>query len=93
MIKNAIEASDKESQITISASGDKKNVLLVVHNEGYMPEEIQAKIFKRSFSTKGKGRGLGTYSMKLFTEKYLNGMISFKSLEKLGTSFLVSLPR
>ena len=93
MIKNAIEASKKESFITIKTFVDQKNVSFLIHNEGYIPEEIQAKIFKRSFSTKGKGRGLGTYSMKLFTEKYLNGMINFESLEKSGTTFLVKLPR
>ena len=93
MIKNAIEASNKESLVTIKTHVDKKYVKLMIHNEGYIPEEIQAKIFKRSFSTKGKGRGLGTYSMKLFTEKYLSGMIDFESLEKSGTTFLVKLPR
>ena len=92
MIKNAIEASSKESLVTIKIYVDKKNVSFMIHNEGYIPEEIQAKIFKRSFSTKGKGRGLGTYSMKLFTEKYLSGMINFESFEKSGTTFLVKLP-
>mgnify|MGYP006293419399 CR=1 len=42
-------------------------------------------LFKRSFSTKGVGRGIGTYSMKLFGEKYLKGKVDFKN-----SPFLVS---
>ena len=38
-----------------------------------MPDEVKAQIFERSFSTKGRGRGIGTYSIKLLTERYLEG--------------------
>lgn len=42
--------------------------------------KLLLRIFQRSFSTKGaKGRGLGTYSMKLFGETYLGGQVSFRS--------------
>jgi len=49
-------------------------------------------VFQRSFSTKGKGRGLGTYSIKLLTERYLKGTASFTSTETDGTTFQISLP-
>ena len=49
-------------------------------------------IFKRSFSTKGKGRGLGTYSVRLLAENYLKGKAGFISNEKEGTIFFVDLP-
>lgn len=38
-----------------------------------LPLLVQLQIFNRSFSTKGKGRGTGTYSMKLLTKRYLKG--------------------
>jgi sensor histidine kinase regulating citrate/malate metabolism len=52
-----------------------------------MPVDVQLQIFQRSFSTKGNGRGIGTYSIKLLTEQYLNGKVSFVSNESEGTRF------
>ena len=48
-------------------------------------------MFQRSFSTKGAGRGLGTYSIKLLGEKYLNGKVGFISEQGRGTIFSVEL--
>jgi signal transduction histidine kinase len=39
------------------------------------------------------GRGIGTYSAKLITERYLGGSLSFTSSEDEGTTFAVTLPR
>jgi signal transduction histidine kinase len=50
------------------------------------------RIFSRSFSTKGVGRGLGTYSIKLLTERYLGGRADFVSNREDGTVFRVRLP-
>jgi len=53
---------------------------LLLETPGQLPEEIALRIFQRSFSTKGsKGRGLGTYSMKLFTETYRAGTYPFQT--------------
>jgi sensor histidine kinase regulating citrate/malate metabolism len=49
-------------------------------------------IFQRSFSTKGSGRGIGTYSMKLLTEQYLGGEILVESSQENGTTFTVVIP-
>lgn len=57
-----------------------------------MPKDVQYQVFQRSFSTKGHNRGLGTYSMKLITEKYLGGKIGFVSNETEGTKFFIKLP-
>jgi len=51
----------------------------------------QLQIFRRSFSTKGIDRGMGTYSMKLLTE-YLQGEVSFTSSEENGTLFVARYP-
>ncbi|MCC6352468.1 MAG: ATP-binding protein, partial [Verrucomicrobiae bacterium] len=63
-----------------------------VHNTGHMPRHVQLQLFKRSFSTKGEGRGLGTYSMKLLGEHYLRGTVDFTSTPESGTTFRVTFP-
>jgi sensor histidine kinase regulating citrate/malate metabolism len=64
-----------------------------VSNPGLIPEQVQLQLFKRSFSTKSaKGRGIGTYSMKLFGERYLGGRVGFESTAEKGTTFWIELP-
>ena len=68
-------------------------VSLSVRNAGVIAPDVQARIFQRSFSTKAvRGRGLGTYSMKLFGERYLGGEVSFSSSPGAGTVFTVRVP-
>lgn len=92
LLKNAIEASSESSLIKIEAFRENKTIVIKVFNQQIMPEEVKLQIFKRSFSTKGKGRGLGTYSIKLLTEKFLKGTVSFISEEGYGTEFAISIP-
>ena len=93
MIKNALEACKEGQRVTITSEPSKEGISFSVHNPGHMPREVQFQLFKRSFTTKGTGRGLGTYSMKLLTERYLKGKISFTSSETAGTTFTVMLER
>lgn len=86
MIKNAVE-SYKKKEVTIKILEKESHVEVVVHNHAYMPREVQLQVFKRYFSTKGSGRGLGTYSMKLIGEEYLKGYIRFQSDLEEGTTF------
>ena len=92
LIKNALEASQ---------AGQAVRIIFVnmgaptfhVHNETAMPEDVQLQVFQRSFSTKeGKGRGIGTYSIKLLTERYLKGWVTFNSSVERGTTFTLTLP-
>lgn len=94
LVKNALEATPKLGVATVSAEDRGQEMAFLVHNPGAMPDEVQEQIFQRSFSTKAKnGRGVGTYSIKLFTEKYLGGRVSFTSTESEGTTFTVLLPK
>lgn len=92
LIKNALEASPGDGTVTVEAVREDEFALFTVNNEGTIPITIAHQIFKRSFSTKGKGRGLGTYSVKMFTENYLNGRAWFDSSPDEGTNFYVKLP-
>ena len=92
MLKNALEASTPEQTVVVSCKKNGNMVLFNVHNESFITEEIQLQIFQRSFSTKGKNRGLGTYSMKLIGEQYLKGRVFFESSPEKGTQFYLALP-
>ncbi|SHK93937.1 Signal transduction histidine kinase [Desulforamulus aeronauticus DSM 10349] len=92
MIKNALEASRPGDIVKVGAARKDQQVEIWVSNSQVMSKQVQLQVFKRSFSTKGKGRGLGTYSMKLLTERYLKGSISFQVSETAGTTFRASFP-
>lgn len=91
MIKNAIEVYNPKTIITLSCKVDNQSVRFSVHNSSVIPENVQLQLFKRSFTTKGVGRGLGTYSMKLLGEKYLKGKVGFESYEPAGTTFFIEI--
>ncbi len=63
-----------------------------IRNPAVIPDEVKYQIFNRSFSTKGAGRGIGTYSVKLLTEHYLEGEVGFSTEPGSGTAFHVLLP-
>ena len=92
MLKNAMEATPIGGEVTLSCEKDRDRVTFAVHNGGMIPREVQLQMFHRAFSTKGSGRGLGTYSMKLLGERYLGGKISFTSSEEEGTVFRAEFP-
>ncbi len=92
MLKNALEATDENGCVTLGTKIEPGVVEFWVQNPAVMPRDVQLQVFQRSFSTKGNNRGLGTYSMKLITEKYLKGKIDFLSNKIEGTKFFVKLP-
>lgn len=93
MLKNALEATPAGGAVSFSITGDPESVFIRVKNRGFMDRETRLHMFQRSFSTKGSNRGLGAYSMKLLTERYLGGTISFESSEEEGTTFIVKISR
>lgn len=94
MLVNAMEACDDGGTIRLSTCITPALVRFDVWNAQVIPQDIQRRIFQRHYSSKtGVGRGLGTYSMKLFGEKYLQGVVDFKSAEGEGTTFSFTLPR
>jgi len=92
MVKNALEGCRPESTVTVGATLVQDAVQIWVQNPGYMSREVQLQIFQRSFSTKGPGRGLGTYGIKLLTERYLKGKTTFSVSPEKGVTFSITLP-
>lgn len=92
MIKNALEASRPGDTVTVGCAPRIGQVCFWVHNPTVMAREVQLQIFQRSYSTKGAGRGLGTYSMKYLSNRYLGGDVTFTSAPGDGTTFTACYP-
>ncbi|MFX1275354.1 MAG: sensor histidine kinase [Promethearchaeota archaeon] len=91
IINNALEASQENDMIIIGWKIKGKNIEFWINNPGVISREAELQIFQRSFSTKGRNRGLGTYSMKLLSS-FLNGTVDFNTSEEKGTTFKAIYP-
>lgn len=91
MVKNALEASPAGDVVTLGVDGSETELNFWVHNTAVIPLAYQQRIFQRDFSTKGSGRGLGTYSMQLLGH-FLSGDVSFDSALGSGTRFTLRMP-
>jgi signal transduction histidine kinase len=92
MVKNAVEAAEEGETIRLGARVGAQEVSFWVRNRAVLAPSVRLQVFQRSFSTKGTGRGLGTYSMRLLSERYLHGSVSFTSSEGEGTIFQGTYP-
>lgn len=95
MCKNALEASSAGDSVLVGVDGPTPMASFItfwVSNPAHMPAQVQSHVFQRNFSTKGAGRGMGTYSMKLIGERVLGGEVGFTSTRESGTRFYFRLP-
>jgi K+-sensing histidine kinase KdpD len=92
MLKNALEATKTNGTVTLGYKTNETGISIFVKNEAVLPDEVKAQVFQRSYSTKGRNRGLGTYSIKLLGEKYLKGKVGFRSEPGQGTTFFINVP-
>lgn len=92
MLKNACEAN-RNTKIVMRGRSTADKVIFSVHNDAVIPDDMKPRIFMYGNSTKGHGRGLGTYSMKLIGENYLKGHVWFRSEEGFGTEFYFEIDR
>ncbi len=95
MVKNALEASDKEDayvRIRVK-SADTDHYQIVIEDNGIgMSDKVKAQLFQALMSTKGeKGTGLGLMIVER-TVKALKGAIQFQSEKGKGTQFTFTFP-
>ncbi len=94
IIKNALEASKNNGEISIDIYyKDENKIIIEVKDTGDgIPKEIQEKLFKpgNSFGKKN-GNGFGLVSAKKIVEAH-GGNIYFKSQKGEGTSFFIEMP-
>jgi len=92
LLKNALEATSVGGTVTLGCKAYEDRLEFWVHNDATMSDPVRRQIFQRSFSTKGSNRGLGTYSVKLLTERYLGGTVGFTTTPGEGTRFFSQIP-
>ncbi len=92
LVKNALEASPEDCEVTISCHPGQGGKHVVIHNTGAVPESMRDRFFDK-YATEGKphGKGLGTYSAQLIAAAH-GGKISFSTSEEEGTTITVVLP-
>ena len=95
LIKNSIQAipSDRDPNINIEISDSTNSIKIIVSDNGLgVLEENKEKIFEPKFTTKTDGMGLGLGIVKNIINSH-RGKISYKSKQKKGTKFIISLPK
>jgi len=95
LIKNSIQAipSDRDPNINIKISDSTNSIKIIVSDNGLgVLEENKEKIFEPKFTTKTDGMGLGLGIVKNIINSH-RGKISYKSKQKKGTKFIISLPK
>lgn len=94
LIKNSIEAMDREGQIRISARSHKSDVKIRVSDTGRgMSPQVLSRIFDPFFTTKDgrRGYGLGLFVTHNIIKEH-GGTIDVRSSPGQGTTFLIKLP-
>jgi len=96
ILKNVTDPADKQEFIEKSVE-DRRGIIeeIMMYRQLRAAEngDILMRIFKRSFSIKGKGRGICKYSVRILAENYLKVKTGFISSERDGTIFFVDLQK
>ncbi|MBV7267228.1 PEP-CTERM system histidine kinase PrsK [Erythrobacter sp. WH131] len=93
LIQNAIDASEPNSPVYISASHEGLNgqIDIVDAGHGMSPEFVRSGLFKPFISSKDGGFGIGAFEAREMIQA-LGGRLMVESREGVGTRFSVILP-
>jgi signal transduction histidine kinase len=92
LVNNAIEASQKGQQVTVTVEKNHENVVIKVTDHGQgMDKETLAHAFTPFYSKKSSGTGLGMAITKKIVDEH-EGEISIRSELGAGTEVTVTLP-
>ncbi len=94
IVQNAIDATDKDGEVSIATKTTPDATFIFIQDNGVgMSEEyINEQLFKPFKSTKGlTGMGIGVYQSREYVRK-LGGSISVTSQLGVGTCFTIKLP-
>jgi putative PEP-CTERM system histidine kinase len=94
LVKNAIEATPAQGQVSVRVASMGKFAIIEVADTGRgMTEQfIRDKLFRPFESTKETGMGVGTYECQQYVQE-LGGRIEVSSIESKGSTFRVYLPQ
>jgi putative PEP-CTERM system histidine kinase len=93
LIQNAIEATARDGQVTVSLSRRDEGVLVEISDtgQGMSQEFIRERLFKPFESTKSAGMGIGVFESREYIHE-LGGKLEVLSKPALGTTFRIILP-
>lgn len=96
IIKNAIEASPRGSEVNIIVKDQNSLLIVMISDQGDgISDELRPKIFEPFFTTKDKytdsGMGVGLSTTKSLVES-MGGSLGFTSEKDKGTTFTIILP-
>ena len=93
MIRNAVEAMEKNGTLTIKIQKNKEGKAEVACSDtgcGIVPENLE-KIFRPLFTTKARGIGFGLSITQMIIENH-GGSIKVESKPGKGAKFIINLP-
>lgn len=92
ILKNGIEAIEKDGEINISLSVDNQNAVLQIGNNGNkIPENTKNKIFDYGYTTKESGSGFGLCLTKKYLESQ-NAQFNLLKSDDKETIFEIKIP-
>ena len=98
LVSNAIQHSPAGSAIAVRAASRGNPVVIEVHNDGHIAEDVRPFLFNPFATAGGKGRGrtgglgLGLFIAKAIVEAHA-GEVQVDSSPERGTAFRIVLPR
>jgi signal transduction histidine kinase len=91
LLRNAVQAAPEGGHVTLSCSGRDGHVEIRVEDDGPgVPAELRGDLFKRFFTTKEKGLGLGLAYVRKVAEAH-GGSARLEDAER-GAAFLIRIP-
>ncbi len=93
LVRNAVEASSPNSQVTVRLSRSAEEVKIVVADQGTgIPAEVLPELFQFGKSTKGeRGNGMGLWTVKHILDRH-QATIDVQSVQGAGTTFTIHWP-
>jgi two-component system NtrC family sensor kinase len=92
LVLNAVDATDKNGRIELSAQPTEGTMTIAVRDNGHgIPPENAGKLFQPYFTTKKHGTGLGLFvTRKLLADH--GGSVEFEALAGGGAEFKIRVP-
>jgi signal transduction histidine kinase len=93
LVKNAVDAMPKGGTLTIDINAAGKEIIVEISDTGKgMSEETLKNVFVPFYTTKENSSGIGLFITQKIIHNH-NGTIRAKSMEKKGTSFIITFPK
>jgi PAS domain S-box-containing protein len=99
MVSNAIKYTPENGTVNLKVTSRGKRLVITITDTGVgIPANVQDQIFTKFFRAPNvvrqetTGTGLGLYLVKGLVDQ-LGGKVWFKSVENVGTTFFLSLPK